>query len=251
MNQSFNSCLTAVTRDLAYQKHLKTKYQAMLRRYTSYDGIRLRRVVSHGVEYFYALKGEDIISLGTAGNPYLEKLRTKHFLEVAIKRIDKNIVLLERFCRTYRSMDPNVMRGEFPKVYRFEDPEIFAAAGVVDLERWVKEDFQANLYRSENLVHLTAGGEYVRLKSEVIIANALYAAGIHYKYEYPLELRDSTRYPDFTAHSEKWDRWIIWEHFGLMNRQEYRDSYAQKLEEYAEAGYYLGHNLICTFDDDK
>lgn len=45
---------------------------------------------------------------------------------------------------------------------------------------------------------LTMNGEYVRSKTEKIIADLLYHLGIPYVYECPLQLSDGKVYPDFT-----------------------------------------------------
>lgn len=54
-------------------------------------------------------------------------------------------------------------------------------------------------YYEQALIHRTLKGDLVRSKSEVIIANMLYEAGIEYEYEKELDLgEDGIRIPDFT-----------------------------------------------------
>ena len=50
----------------------------------------------------------------------------------------------------------------------------------------------------EKLIHRSARAEPMRSKSEVIIADALTAAGVPYEYETPLVLGNEMRSPDFT-----------------------------------------------------
>ena len=59
-------------------------------------------------------------------------------------------------------------------------------------------------YRPEGCIHRTDRGEWVRSKSEVIIANLLHQLGLGYHYEYPFTGVKATgvRRPDFTFFDE-------------------------------------------------
>ena len=98
--------------------------------------------------------------------------------------------------------------------------------------------------------HRTAFGDYVRSKSEVIIANALYGFGIPNHYEEELFFPDSDRlfYPDFKIWLPK-GRFLYWEHWGLLNKEIYRRDNIEKLAAYQENGLIIGDNLIITQDD--
>ena len=58
------------------------------------------------------------------------------------------------------------------------------------ITQWVNEKKETNTYYQENLIYETSKGEYVRSKSEMIIADILYQNKEHilYKYERPLEI---------------------------------------------------------------
>lgn len=92
--------------------------------------------------------------------------------------------------------------------------------------------------------HYTLGGEFVRTKSEVILADYFYLQGIPYEYEKPLQLGDTIYYPDFTlwVHNEP----MYIEHLGKLEDPEYRRKWEYKKEKYAKYGIYEGVNLICT-----
>lgn len=70
----------------------------------------------------------------------------------------------------------------------------------------------------------TLAGFFVRSKSEVLIANALYAASLSFTYEKPLFLPDSGTpvYPDFTISTPLYHKTVYWEHLGLMDHEDYR-----------------------------
>ena len=101
----------------------------------------------------------------------------------------------------------------------------------------------------EKLIHKTARGELVRSKSEVIIANVLNAKDDAYRYECPLDLGSGLRfYPDFMILSRKTRKVILWEHFGMMGNPEYAENAVAKIHLYQKHGYFLGDNLIATFE---
>ncbi len=112
-------------------------------------------------------------------------------------------------------------------------------------------------FLEEGLIHKTQRGESVRSKSEVIIANMLYAQGIDYEYEVPLIASDgSIRYPDFTIEDAETGRTYYWEHLGLLSQPAYRKRWENKKVWYRSQGILEfdedsdgPHALITTMDD--
>ena len=104
----------------------------------------------------------------------------------------------------------------------------------------------------ERLVHMTDKQHNVRSKSELIIANKLYAAPLHYHYEQLLILEDHGYsveiHPDFTIFSPADGRIYYWEHFGLMDDPDYQQAALQKIQLYAQNGIFLGDRLVATFE---
>ena len=94
----------------------------------------------------------------------------------------------------------------------------------------------------------TNKGEFVRSKSEKIIADKLFAMNIPYAYEPALTLNGKTKYPDFLVLNRITRETYIWEHFGLSDSNEYSDNNLAKLADYEHSGYYLGKSLIATFE---
>jgi hypothetical protein len=91
---------------------------------------------------------------------------------------------------------------------------------------------KGSVFLQEGLIHRTSKGLAVRSKSELVIAEALLAAGIPFEYEKPLTLGGTTRYPDFTIEDEISGRTVVWEHLGMLERKEYRCSWEEKLTWY-------------------
>ncbi|MCX7598141.1 MAG: ATP-dependent RecD-like DNA helicase, partial [Armatimonadetes bacterium] len=88
----------------------------------------------------------------------------------------------------------------------------------------------------ERLVNITSRNEFVRSKSELIIAERLSAAGIDYAYEKPLTLANVTLYPDFTIEDSATGKTVYWEHCGLLADPAYVARWNRKKEWYKRHG---------------
>ncbi len=108
-------------------------------------------------------------------------------------------------------------------------------------------DIAGELFDAD-LIHRTHNGEWVRSKSEVIIANELAHAGIDYAYEKPLELPDGSRWlPDFTIMRN--GEPVYWEHLGLLDDPAYKRRWEAKKAAYARNGISEEKgNLVITSD---
>ena len=103
----------------------------------------------------------------------------------------------------------------------------------------------------DRLIHRTARGELVRSKSEVIIADRLYAHGLDYAYEPELEIEGRIKRPDFSViDGDTGIKWY-WEHCGMMSDPIYKRNWEDKKEFYRKNGIVEGKNLIVTYDDEK
>ena len=89
----------------------------------------------------------------------------------------------------------------------------------------------------------------MRSKSEVIIANMLYEAGVPYEYEKELSLgQDGVRIPDFTIDDAESGKLFYWEHCGMMTNANYRQRWEEKKATYAKHGIVEGENLIVSLE---
>lgn len=95
---------------------------------------------------------------------------------------------------------------------------------------------------SRGRIHETLSGDFVRSKSEVIVANILYQSSISFTYETLLIAPDkSRRLPDFTI---EWrGKTYYWEHLGMLDREDYRLNWELKRAWYET--HFPGH-LITT-----
>lgn len=118
-------------------------------------------------------------------------------------------------------------------------------------------DTKAARFFEEGLIHRTERGDLVRSKSELSIANMLYAKGIKgYHYERELTGDGSKRYPDFTIEDDESGVSYYWEHLGMLYDPAYKRRWDAKLDWYRrigvvphEAGGGPNGTLIVTQDD--
>ena len=103
-------------------------------------------------------------------------------------------------------------------------------------------------YIEKDLAIQTIKGDYVRSKTEELIADRLYVNGIPYRYEAEFEFEHETVHPDFTILNKRTRKEYIWEHCGMMDKDDYFDKFQYRLEEFAKRGYLVGKNLIVTFE---
>ena len=105
-------------------------------------------------------------------------------------------------------------------------------------------------FHQDGLIYLTNSGLRVRSKSERTIADMLDKSGVPYYYEAELAFGREIWRPDFTIIRPHDGNVLLWEHLGLMNKEEYRMSTNKKLALYNRYGFYPFENLICTYEKD-
>ena len=115
--------------------------------------------------------------------------------------------------------------------------------------QWLAHEYEGNGHTFGGSGFYSMGGTRVRSKSEVIIADALEAQGVPYRYEQALDVGGyNPVYPDFTVLNRRTRKEYIWEHFGAMDDADYCDKALRKLNKYARAGYVLGDKLLATYE---
>jgi len=92
----------------------------------------------------------------------------------------------------------------------------------------------------------------VRSKSELVIANHLCSLELPYHYERPLEGTASPGRlrPDFSFVTDAGEV-VVWEHLGMLDRDDYRRGWEWKLEWYKNNGFKIGENLFTTQESEK
>lgn len=175
-------------------------------------------------------------------------LAQKDYSQKVICEINKELSQIETFLETYI---PDRLENTYHNINPYRK-NLITPLFITDEEyarNWLKDRDAENTFYIDEKKYQTKQGEYVRSKSELLIANLYYEMGIPYKYEYPLRLSNGkVKYPDFTILDTKNRKEIYHEHMGLLGDENYRKANFNKLMEYSKNGIYSGKNLILTFE---
>lgn len=157
---------------------------------------------------------------------------TRELLYTALTRQKERIVILHQ--GSFKDFS-KFTSGEYSETARrFTD--IFAEPSL----KLVNHKFYDTKY-----IQVSAKGEFMISKSEVIIADQLHAKNIRYAYEAPLA-DDSgiTIHPDFTIEDDDTGITYYWEHLGMLTKDDYRSKWKRKQEWYDKNG-------IKPYDEDN
>jgi len=147
------------------------------------------------------------------------RLLTRELLYTALTRQQERMVILHQGAaadlKSYASDGLSETAQRLTNTFRAPKPH--------DIEGRFFED---------RLVNLTSRDEFVRSKSELIIAEKLIEAEVDYVYEKPLAIAGTTRYPDFTIEDEETGDLFYWEHCGMLFDPDYAERWQRKLEWY-------------------
>lgn len=120
-----------------------------------------------------------------------------------------------------------------------------------ELQEWADAPYERNTSHPEQLLHKIHNKNFVRSKSEALIATLLYASRIPFRYECLLTLGDIPIHPDFTIRHPQTGQIYYWEHFGMMDNPSYFRKALSRLELYAANDIYPNSQLILTFETRK
>ena len=176
-----------------------------------------------------------------------EAMAMRDFLIRKRRILEQDLACLEVVGRgSFGSEDITAARSMNPNIFELIKDSVFPAED--ELAVWQNAPYEKSSKYPEALVHRTISGVMVRSKSESIIADQLFSRGIPFRYEAQLMVCGREFYPDFLILHPKDRRPVIWEHFGLMSSESYRESTVRKLAMYFEAGFELGRDLVATFE---
>ena len=179
----------------------------------------------------------------------IRALAQKDYDEKLLKIAEKEKARIEKVLAKQPQSDALVaIYEELPEARkRLVDP--FLLSDEEYAQRWQQMEYAGNSHPFGAYSFFTRRGERVRSKSEVIIADALDAAGVPYRYEQPLHLGGyNPLYPDFTCLNKRTRQEFYWEHMGGMDDADYREGALKKLNNYALAGVFAGEKLLVTYE---
>lgn len=202
----------------------------------------------NGKHYKWVIKKDNV-------NEYLPKKNMELAQRLAMKKyfsMRRQDLLAElKACRAYlRGLEGRSEKAQ--KILTHEGYGALMGSGIVpdrrDLVQWQNSEYEKCKNYPEKLKVKGTQGKFLRSKSEAIIDRILYNAGIPFHYEEKLELDSVVFYPDFTIKHPFTGKIFYWEHFGLMDNQEYIANACLKLRSYCENGIVPSINLIVTWE---
>ena len=221
----------------------------------------LVRIVRRGKHFLFYKRFSPADAQGTYMPRSQEKLARalvqNDYDKKTIPAIEAEIKELKDFIKAYKEKCSDTVykklastRCEIVTPLTLDDQDYAAA--------WLKVEYRHKKFADDVPQLFTDNNEQVRSKSEVIIANALKAAGVPYRYEFPLLLDRNPEvevdtdfchlHPDFYCLNLRTRQEFAWEHFGMMDDPEYAVRASEKLGLYAENGFFPGKNLIITME---
>lgn len=183
----------------------------------------------------------------------MKELAQKHYYIEIYGVLNRNVSALKDLIQKYHPENVQETYEDLSDV-RKKLIEPLVISEEERIRQWNLEQYVSNSFHPENLRFETEQGDFVRSKSEVIIANILFQhrKDILYKYEKPLEVlvdrKIKTIYPDFTIMNIHTGKIWYWEHAGRMDDSIYSNEFVKKTNTYVTNGFLPGKDVIFTYE---
>ncbi len=184
-----------------------------------------------------------------ANKEEITKVANASYVKRVLPKLKKNLYAAEKFLDLHSGTEEREIVNAMPDFIKELNNNLFVYKPTY-IKNWQDQPYIRNPNKPEGLIHETMRGDMVRSKSEVLLADELYEHNLAYRPECPLRLKKSGRtiYPDFLILHPETFKEIIWEHFGMMDDPDYAREAFAKINALARDGYFMGDNLICTFE---
>ena len=194
-------------------------------------------------------KNRKNISISKKDIKTAKELAAATFDRIRLKEAREELDAVNAYLRNCGNTDSDKFLAEHPDLRDL----LNSAPSLPDNVRaWANEPYIKPDKEYKGTTYMTLKGDLVKSRAEKEIANALFLAGIPYKYECGISFDNGKTYifPDFTIMDPVTGKIYLWEHFGMEEQNYYRLRNANKMYTYFENGYIPGKNLICTFSND-
>lgn len=176
-----------------------------------------------------------------------EKLALKKYYTYQLDELKKSLMVYEYYIKKMEGVEGKaenlLLHEEWGELLKK-----FFTATDLQIKSWQNEEYISCKKYEDGLIYKGTQGKLLRSKSEVIIDMMLYKNHIPFRYEDKLILKGIEMYPDFTIRHPITGEMVYWEHFGLMDEEEYRNSVYKKLKLYCDNGIIPSINLITTYE---
>ncbi len=241
---------TELEEKLAKVEGLLQEAEKRLKNYKNLEEGTLRVTESHGCpQYHFRKKGSD-------KEQYLPKFEKNKIALLAQRDYDEKIYkvlqdMQKRLDKFIKGFDDDSIDHVYERMCTgrkiFVNPIV--PTNQMLIEKWMEKHKGGENTFGEATEFKTLRGEYVRSKSEKILADYFFTNQIPYQYEPRFELDDyRSKYPDFVLYNVRKRKTIYWEHLGKVDDASYVIRNMSKLMDYEKNGLILGDNLIVTME---
>ena len=205
----------------------------------SFEGPYVKWYQSDGHKKTYIKKKDRVLA---------EKLATKKYLSALLEDLEKERCATDMYLRhcVKGGGKADALFKDSSELQNLLSPQFYPLSNKLD--DWMKSPYQKNSNYPEHLLQKVGANEYVRSKSEAIIAKNLKQHKIPYRYEAQLLLGEIEVYPDFTIRHPSTGESYYWEHFGLLDNSNYVKNMHSKMKLYTTNNIMPGINLITTYE---
>lgn len=241
--------------ELKRQKKMMANYSRRYEKVKNLEGCQLETGISRGHIYYYERKEGKRKYLGNRENERVQDIQELYLCKNMIQLTKENIRELEDFLNLFHWITPEVLKNRLPRCYIPADLErnfldaSFSNKWVCAMQK-IKDAYPVEY--PEHLSVTTCDGTKVRSRAEAMLYDMFVAMGFKVLYEFPVWIDGKLFHPDFTLLHPYTHKVYFWEHLGMWYREDassnYRRGFLHKAEQYEKIGFYLGNNLLTSYE---
>lgn len=211
------------------------------------EGRIIIRKIGGRTYYYHGNDGCKEIYLTQKDDALIKALVQKSYLKSVLKSARRELAALEKMMKLYPDELPEEVFDKLPDERKNHAVPVIPG-NEKDARKWMDAPYTRKPFKKGAPVFITMRGERVRSKSEMIIADRLYANGIPYRYECPLKVGNMVIHPDFSMLRVSDGKVIYHEHCGMMDDPAYADEMVSRVNAYNQAGIIQGDRLTFSFE---
>lgn len=190
--------------------------------------------------------------IGTPSDKRVIAFKRNRFNIKRLEVLKRDRALLKNMQGKYQDYSPSAVHAKLPSSYKDLPGECYVDERFEELKSWARVRYDKNSWPMTEHATTACDGTQVRSKGECIWYDSLKRAGIPFRYDPVIKLRDANGFvkrksPDFEILCIS-GRLLYVEHLGMLLRPEYLEDFKEKVRLYMLNGIVIGDNLIITSD---
>ncbi len=240
-------------RQLIQCEKLLQEVEKRLRAYKNLEPGNVRVAISHGCPQFYMKRP------GVDKEEYIPAIEKEKIHLLAQRdyeeKVHKELISMKnRLSKFIAGYDPDSINNIYERMCDIRrnlvTPIVPTNEMIIDM--WMEKYKGGMNTFGEATEFKSQRGEFVRSKSEKIIADYFYTHNIPYQCEPRFTVGNyKDVFPDFAILNVRKRKTIYWEHLGKVGEEVYATRNFNKLMDYEEQGLIIGDNLIITMETEK